>query len=633
MFERSLPIGKPFGVELRLHWTMLLGVFYYYWSIRPAGAEELALLAALLLLLFGSVTLHELGHALAARRFGIATRRIVLWPLGGVALLERPPARPREELVISGAGPLANLLLAGVVALVGLGLNTFALGWEIDLFVLLGETLWPLYLPDFGARLVTMNLALAALNLLPIYPLDGGRMLRAAITMGLGQNRANRAMVVIGLPLAVGLLIYFVVQQQWLSAVIAMLLCLFVAQLNPRLRESTNLAFASVFNRGYYWFLCDDHQRAVEAYSAQIARRPKQLLIYHNRGAAYHSLKQYDLALADYDRVLAADPGRVKVYIDRAWLHVDRKAYDLALADVDRAAALRPDDPTSIVTRAVVNCRARDTVAALADLDRALAIDPQSAWAHNVRGLVLLHALDLDGAEAALTQAIALDPADAAAPTNRALLRHLRDDAACEADIARAIAANPKLFNALALRGVRRMIAGDLQGAQEDLDRAAELAPDDGELCWHRARLRHLRGDEAGADAEIARGLALGHEDACVHAPIELALYVDGDLPWALQYYERVIGHLPELAAAYHGRADALRVNHRPVDALADYDRAIALDGARAATYLGRALVRRDIGEDPTSDARRALELGLTPDERRIATTLLEPIAAPAVLL
>lgn len=633
MFQRSLRIGRIAGVELRVHWSILFTFLYFYMAIRPVGATSFVLLFVVVALLFVSITLHELGHALAARRFGIPTRQIVLWPLGGLAMLEREPARPRDDLIIAGAGPLVSLLIAGAVALAGWALDTLAPVWEIQLVIWLGGALWPFYLRDLGAMVVQQNLMLAGFNLLPIYPLDGGRMLQAAVAMRGGQRWANRVGLVAGLPLAVGLLVYFVILRSWLSVAIALLLIVVIARLDPRLQRWGRLAFSAIFNRARYHFLRGDYERAVAAASAQIARRPDDLAAYHHRAAAYHHLRQYERALADYDAIVARDPGRVHVLLDRAALHVEQKAYERALADLNQIAALRPDDAMLTMQRGVVRQRAGDGETARAELARAVELAPRHSWAHLVYGGALLWALDLDGAAAALQRALELEPTSAVALSNLALVCHARgDDAGAEQYLARAITADPAFHYALALRGVRRMRAGDLDGAAADLDRAVALSPNEPELAWHRGRLRHCRGDDAGAGAEIERCLALDAEDACVHAPLWLELHVAGDLPWAQHYYAHIIARRPDLSAAYHGRADALRVNGMAAEAIADYDRALELEPGRAGALLGRALARAALGDDPTADARRALECARTLDLRRAAQALLEPAASPAAL-
>jgi stage IV sporulation protein FB len=143
---------------------------------------------------FASVLAHELGHALTARHFRIGTRDITLLPIGGVARLERDPDNPRHELAIALAGPIVNallFLLFGVLALLVHGFQPLS-----------AENLAS---APFLERLAGINFVLAAFNLLPAFPMDGGRALRAALSLKWGALRATEAATRLGRVLAVGL--------------------------------------------------------------------------------------------------------------------------------------------------------------------------------------------------------------------------------------------------------------------------------------------------------------------------------------------------------------------------------------------------------------------------------------------
>ncbi len=192
----SIRLGRIAGIALYMHLTFLLlllwvGVSYYLvarsWADAVSGI-------VFILILFGIVVLHELGHALAARRFGIRTRDITLLPIGGVARLERMPEDPRQELVVALAGPAVNVALA---AALGLWLLLVSRGPFPAAVFLVGGELLP--------RLFWVNVGLAAFNLLPAFPMDGGRVLRALLALRMPYPQATHIAASVGQALAFGL--------------------------------------------------------------------------------------------------------------------------------------------------------------------------------------------------------------------------------------------------------------------------------------------------------------------------------------------------------------------------------------------------------------------------------------------
>jgi Zn-dependent protease len=172
----SWKLGRVAGIDLFVHASFLL-VFWIFNDWSPVNV----------LALFGCVVLHELGHALMARRYGIATVDITLYPIGGVARLTRMPRAPGAELMIALAGPAVNFAIVAVlVCLLAIGLP----GPES----LLG---------GFFVFLVLMNLVLGLFNLIPAFPMDGGRVLRALLSRWLGRVRATSVAATIGRALAV----------------------------------------------------------------------------------------------------------------------------------------------------------------------------------------------------------------------------------------------------------------------------------------------------------------------------------------------------------------------------------------------------------------------------------------------
>jgi Zn-dependent protease len=177
----SWKIGRVAGIDLYVHPTFLLVLLWAWWSNRVASIP-------LLLSVFGCVLLHELGHALMARRFGIGTEDITLYPIGGVARLQRIPRAPGAELMITLAGPAVNFALAFLFAILS-SLDSAA-----------GSTS---SLGYFVQELLLINLVLGVFNLVPAFPMDGGRILRALLSGWLGRAQATVIAVRIGRTLAI----------------------------------------------------------------------------------------------------------------------------------------------------------------------------------------------------------------------------------------------------------------------------------------------------------------------------------------------------------------------------------------------------------------------------------------------
>jgi len=181
----SIPIFRIAGIQLRIHITFLLLIGWLAFGYYAQGGSAVALARVFfVLLLFVCVVLHEFGHAIAAKNFGINTPDITLLPIGGVARLQRMPDEPRQELIIALAGPLVNVVIALTLFAV-VGWRGFAAQATIE-----G--------PDLLAQLLIINVVLVLFNLLPAFPMDGGRVLRALLATRLSYARATQIAASIG---------------------------------------------------------------------------------------------------------------------------------------------------------------------------------------------------------------------------------------------------------------------------------------------------------------------------------------------------------------------------------------------------------------------------------------------------
>ncbi|MBI2568707.1 MAG: site-2 protease family protein [Candidatus Schekmanbacteria bacterium] len=190
----SWKIGSVAGIDIYVHGTFAILLAWIALSHARAGAAlpEIVGDMAFVVLVFAIVVLHELGHALMARRFGVRTKDITLLPIGGLARLEKLPEEPRHELLIALAGPAVNVALAVLLIVVTVPLAQMS---SISDAATAGG--------NFLAKLFWVNVVLAAFNLIPAFPMDGGRVLRALLSMGTDRVRATEIAAAVGQVFAV----------------------------------------------------------------------------------------------------------------------------------------------------------------------------------------------------------------------------------------------------------------------------------------------------------------------------------------------------------------------------------------------------------------------------------------------
>jgi Zn-dependent protease len=185
----SLRLGSVFGVDLYIHGTFwLLPAMIIFSGFLSGDTAGLALDLAVIFAVFGCVALHELGHALAARTFGVRTKHITLYPIGGVAQLERMPDKPGPEIVIALAGPAVNVAIAGILLLL---LILLAPWFPPDQLLTVGAG-------EFFQRLLVINVVLVLFNLIPAFPMDGGRVFRAFLQLFTDRVNATSIAVTVG---------------------------------------------------------------------------------------------------------------------------------------------------------------------------------------------------------------------------------------------------------------------------------------------------------------------------------------------------------------------------------------------------------------------------------------------------
>jgi len=225
VLEKRLRLGTFFGIDLFVHWTFGLLIAYWVATSWSEGALGVVFSVARLLGVFACVTLHEYGHALTARVFHVPTVDITLLPIGGVARLKHMPRVPSQELLVAVAGPAVNvvialLLIVGIAAYMGLNA---AMGWGLDRETMIdvGDLLLEPSFRGFVLTLLLVNIMLVLFNMIPAFPMDGGRVLRSILAMMMNYRRATFIASRIGVACAILMLTFGLYTGEFMMILIA----------------------------------------------------------------------------------------------------------------------------------------------------------------------------------------------------------------------------------------------------------------------------------------------------------------------------------------------------------------------------------------------------------------------------
>jgi len=236
----SLKVFTWFKIPVYIHWSFVLIFLYIFWmsSDHPMGLMDYFWQSLTIVALFACVLLHEFGHSLMARRFGVETQDIILTPIGGIARLERMPEKPRQELLVAIAGPAVNVVIAILLFLV---CKFIFFAGEVEwwyfkssvqdmLSLKTGSGDAEIILEDSGLHLPTwmfilpllmvINITMVLFNMIPAFPMDGGRVLRALLAMRFGRVKATKWAAYLGQFAAAAFVVYGLYSNQFMLALI-----------------------------------------------------------------------------------------------------------------------------------------------------------------------------------------------------------------------------------------------------------------------------------------------------------------------------------------------------------------------------------------------------------------------------
>ena len=238
----SIQIAKLFGIPVQLHWSFGFIFFWIFYLGQSGGLDWKATLwmGLLFLALFVCVVLHEFGHALTARHYGVKTHDIILSPIGGIARLDRLPDKPIHEFFVAIAGPLVNVAIALVLAPYLFLMTNKGINIEGDQLTLFSRP------NNFLPLLFLLNISLAIFNLLPAFPMDGGRIFRSLLSIKFGRTRATQYATYLGQAIAVLFLVYGVFYSDWIIAFIGVFVFFTAANENRMVKLDHKLAMTFV---------------------------------------------------------------------------------------------------------------------------------------------------------------------------------------------------------------------------------------------------------------------------------------------------------------------------------------------------------------------------------------------------
>ena len=490
-------LGTVRGVEIRFHFSVLFSIVVAYFIFRPETLEGVLLALFWLLGFIVSVVLHELAHALAAKRVSVHVKNIVIWLLGGLTNLDREPEKPFHRLLVSAAGPIVTLLLSVLFFILyffaPLNLSFFWYSIYSRLFI----------------SLAAINAVLFIFNILPVYPLDGGNIFHALAELVFGKKHANLITMVVSIPVLLGMIWFGIVTRDYILLAFCVLIALAIGTLNKRTLHWINLGTNYLLKRGGYYFLQGDYERAAKYYTRDIEREPQQVNHYIARFLCYLWMMQRDKAQADIDRAMELAPDNPVVLVFRGDLYAMNKDLDAALTLISRACEIKPDWSPAHMDHGAILCDKGQYQEALADFDKAISLQNNIPQYYMIRSMAHFKLGDLAAFHKDQDAALQLSEKDA-------LVRPEFNINAYEGYLdwakeyyARAIEARPRSFYTFQGRADAYRANNEFDRAIADYTRALEINPREPLLYLGRGKSHMALGDKDRAAVDFRQILTL----------------------------------------------------------------------------------------------------------------------------
>jgi tetratricopeptide (TPR) repeat protein len=499
-FGWSWSLGRLHGVDIRFHFSMLLSIPIAYYLFDPVDVRSTveALLWVGGFTLF--ILLHEMGHAYAAQVVGVEVKSIVVWLLGGLTNLAYKPEKPVHNLFIYAAGPLMNMLLAFlcVVAYIVAAMFFLPLSENPQAYI------WIQTFQNLFFSLAIVNLILVVFNLIPVYPLDGGNILHAAMEWLFGKNNADRITLAVGVPFLLLLIALAVASRDYILLFFCVLIAISISTLNHALLKYINLGIAYVFNHAGYYYLKGDYERATQFYTANIEKHPTEINNYITRAGCYLAIGQRERALADVDRALKLNPGHLLAIELRGEIHMLGKDYDTASACFTQAQQINPNWAVPYFDMASLFMERGELQPAIEYFNKAIALQSRTPLFYVIRSLAHFKAGNLESAHHDQDVAVGISPEEALVMVDVNLMVYEDHPEWAKDYYGRILDKNPR--NAFALQGLAEacLINRNFDEAVTFFSRALEVNPREARLYLGRGKayLELSKPEQAKTDLE-----------------------------------------------------------------------------------------------------------------------------------